>query len=530
MPPHSATASFTLLLLLALGVQPIFGAADAASNSHADGGTPTLTGETGRRAGSNEHSQAATARGPLLLQDVYTLEKLRRFNHERIAERVVHARGAGAHGVFRATRPLAHLTAARLFEPGTRTEVFVRFSTVIHGRGSPETLRDPRGFAVKFKTDDGNWDLVGNNLPVFFIRDHIKFPDMVHALKPHPVTNAQDPNRFFDFFAALGGQATHMLTHLYSDAGIPASYRFMNGHSVHAFKFVNATRHVTYVKFKWISAQGVRNLSLADAARTQATDFSHATADLYAAIRRGELPEWELAIQTLAPGRLHDFDFDPLDATKDWPEHLFPLTVVGRLTLTRVPDNFFLFSEQSAFDPGNFLPAAIEPSEDRLLQGRLLSYHESQTHRLGSNNFHQLPVNRPATPVRTYNQEGVMAYSHAWNGSVNYEPSTQRGTYAADATYLYSSAALCGATVQTPITKTANFAQAGDTFRRFSARDREALVENMAADLTKVRSRVVRHMVCAHLFKADERYGAAVAAAARCDMRDVRRRAAELRN
>eukprot|EP00737_Agarophyton_chilense_P002879 gb/GEZJ01003313.1/.p1 GENE.gb/GEZJ01003313.1/~~gb/GEZJ01003313.1/.p1 ORF type:complete len:524 (+),score=45.12 gb/GEZJ01003313.1/:671-2242(+) len=521
MPQYNTIPALTLALTLALCLQ-------FAQRAAADDGPATLTGETGRRAGSNLHSQAATVRGPLLLQDVYTLEKLRRFNHERIAERVVHARGAGAHGVFRATIALPHLTAARLFEPGKETETFVRFSTVIHGRGSPETVRDPRGFAVKFKTEEGNWDLVGNHLPVFFIRDHIKFPDMVHSLKPDPVTNAQDPNRFFDFFAALGGQATNMLSFLYSDAGIPANYRFMNGHSVHAYKFVNATRHVTYVKVKWISVQGVRNLSRADAARTQATDFSHATADLYSAIGRGDLPAWDLAIQTLAPERMDELDFDPLDATKDWPEHQFPLTVVGRMTLTRVPDNFFLFSEQSAFDPGNFLPGAIEPSEDRLLQGRLLSYHESQTHRLGSNNFHQLPVNQPMTRVRTYNQDGVMAYGHAWNGSVNYEPSTRPGTYAADPAYLYSSSPLCGATVQKSIEKTANFAQAGETFRRFSPRNREALVGNIAADLGKVRDEGVRHTMCAHFFKADESYGKAVAKAARCTMNDVRRRAAEL--
>ncbi|PXF41846.1 Catalase [Gracilariopsis chorda] len=481
--------------------------------------TSSLTGETGRYAGSNQHSQSVSRTGPLLLQDVYALEKLRRFNHERIPERVVHARGAGAHGYFVGYKSLQSLTTASLFRAGKRTPVFVRFSTVVHGKGSPETVRDPRGFAIKFKTEEGNWDLVGNNLPVFFIRDHIKFPDMVHSLKPDPVTNRQDPNRFFDFFSALGGMATNMLTFVYSDLGIPAAYRFMDGNSVHAFKFVNAQKNVTYVKFRWFTNQGVRNLTRAQAQQIQAKDFSHATQDLYQSIRKKDFPSWELAVQTMKPEQLDSFDFDPLDATKEWPVDQFPFTTVGRIVLDKVPSNFHLFSEQSAFDPGNVLSGGIEPSEDRLLQGRLISYHESQTHRLGSNSFTLLPVNKPISPVRTYNQDGVMTYEHAWEGSINYEPNNSPDSYREVKGYMYSSRQICGAYMQASIEKTLNFKQAGETYRRFSVSDRANLVDNLAADLMQVRSMGIKNTMCAHFYKADRQYGSTLAEKVGCDQK-----------
>lgn len=487
-----------------------------------------LTGETGRIAGSNQHSQTASLRGPIMLQDIYTLEKMRRFNHERIPERVVHGRGAGVHGYFEPYKSIPHLTRAKLFNTKEKTEVFVRFSTVIHGKHSPETLRDPRGFAIKFKTDEGNWDLVGNNLPVFFIRDHIKFPDMVHSLKPDPVTNLQDPNRFFDFFSALGGMATNMLTFVYSDLGIPASYRFMDGNSVHAYKFVNDKGEVTYVKFRWFSNQGVRNLTRKEAAAIQKNEFSHATKDLYKAIQAGDYPSWNLAIQTMKPKKMNDFEFDPLDSTKEWPVEQFPFTNIGRLVLNRIPANFHIFSEQSAFDPGNFLPGAIEPSEDRLLQGRLISYHESQTHRLGSNSFHQLTVNKPNSMVNTYNQDGVMTYEHAWNGSINYEPNNSPNSYREDPTYRYSSMDVCGKYEQASIEKTLNFKQAGDTYRRFSPKDRKNLVGNIAADLIQVKSPKIKNTMCAHFYKADRQYGRRVAEKVNCDIERVKQIAEDL--
>eukprot|EP00389_Voromonas_pontica_P015835 GDKH01024750.1.p1 GENE.GDKH01024750.1~~GDKH01024750.1.p1 ORF type:complete len:513 (+),score=167.34 GDKH01024750.1:68-1606(+) len=479
-----------------------------------------LTGETGRRVGSNMHSQAATASGGLLMQDVYALEKLRRFNHERIPERVVHGRGAGAHGIFTSSGDFSDLTAAEfLSREGEETEIFTRISTVVHGKHSPETLRDPRGFAIKFKTkNEGNWDLVGNNLPVFFIRDHIKFPDMVHSLKPDPVTNLQDPNRFFDFFAAMGGMATNMLTHLYSDAGIPANYRQLEGNSVHAYKMINARGDVSYVKFRWIPDQGVRNLTMAEAAAVQGRSFSHATEDLYAAIEGGNFPAWRLMVQRMRPSQLDNFDWDPLDATKFWPEEEFPLVELGRFVLNRVPANFHQFTEQAAFCPANFLPGAIEPSEDRLLQGRLISYHESQTHRLGSNNYVDLPVNRPLSPVRNYNQDGVMAHNHHWSGSVNYEPSmTNREAYKANETAKYAAHEVCGEYTQASIEKTLDFQQAGEKFRSYSEQDQANLIANLAADLGQVKNPDVLNTMCAHFYKADPAYGTAVAQAVECN-------------
>lgn len=490
-----------------------------------------LTGETGHRVGTNQHSQTATESGGILLQDIYALEKLRRFNTERIPERVVHARGAGAHGIFKSYGDFSDLTAAKfLSKPDIMTEVFVRFSTVIHGKHSPETLRDPRGFAIKFKTEtEGNWDLVGNNLPVFFIRDHIKFPDMVHSLKPDPVTNLQDPNRFFDFFSALGGMATKMLTYLYSDLGIPKSYRFMDGNSVHAYKMVNAKKDFKYVKFRWFTLQGVKNLTVEEAASTQATDFNHATRDLYTAIRQGDFPSWELAVQIMDPSELDNFEFNPLDSTKDWPEDQFAFTKLGKITLNRIPENFHLGSEQSAFDPGNYLPGAIEPSEDRLLQGRLISYHETQTHRHGSNVFNQLPVNKPKSPVNNYNQDGIMAYEHHWKGSVNYEPSNDRAAYKEDKRYYYSTKEICGKYEQKSIEKTLNFKQAGELFRSFSPQDKENLIKNLAGDLGQVKSNLVKNTMCAHFYKADATYGKMISEAVECPIDEVEALASDLK-
>lgn len=491
---------------------------------------PYLTWETGHRVGTNQHSQTATSEGPILLQDVYALEKLRRFNTERIPERVVHARGVGAHGFFRSFRDLSHLTAANfLSAPDISTDVFVRFSIVIHSKHSPETLRDVRGFSIKFNTErEGIWDLVGNNLPVFFIRDHIKFPDLIHSLKPDPITNIQDPNRFFDFFSALGGQATHMLTYLYSDLGIPRTYRFMDGNSVHAYKMVNAAGEYRYVKFRWFTQQGVRNLTAAEATKVQGMDFNHATRDLYDTIRKGDYPRWNLAIQVMEPSQLDDFDFDPLDSTKNWPEDKFPFTEIGEFVLNRVPDNYFLSSEQVAFDPGNFLPGAIEPSEDRLLQGRLISYHETQTHRHGSNVFQWIPINRAKAPINNYNQDGVMVREHAWNGTVNYEPSNHPNAYREDTRYLYSSKEICGMYEQKGIKKTLNFRQAGENFRSFSEMDQKHLIMNLASDLGTVKSQKVRDTMCAHFYKADEMLGRRLAGQVDCNLSTVMMIAAKL--
>lgn len=492
--------------------------ATIAFGAHAQG---TLTRDNGAPVGDNQNSQTAGPDGPTLLQDVQLIQKLQRFDRERIPERVVHARGTGAHGEFVATADISHLTRARVFENGTKTPVFVRFSTVIHGQHSPETLRDPRGFATKFYTIEGNWDLVGNNLPVFFIRDAIKFPDMVHSLKPSPATNIQDPNRFFDFFSHVP-ESTHMLTRVYSDLGTPAGYRFMDGSSVHAYKFVNAAGEVHYVKFRWASRQGVKTLDAKQVAEVQSRDFNHLTRDLVEAIARKDYPQWDLYIQVLKPAQLASFDFDPLDATKIWPG--VPESRVGTMTLNRNPSNVFQETEQSAFAPANLVPG-IEPSEDRLLQGRVFSYADTQLYRVGTNGL-QLPVNRPQTAVLNGNQDGA-ANVGITTTDVNYQPS-RRFPMPEAASARYSTLALSGTTQQQRIERTLNFRQAGEFYRTLDATARKNLIANLAGDLGQVKDADTRLIMLSHFYKADADYGTRLTQAIKGDLAHVRRAAESL--
>ncbi len=490
-----------------------------ASNIPAD----TLTRDNGAPVGNNQNSKTAGPDGAVLLDDVHLIQKLQRFDRERIPERVVHARGTGAHGVFESTADLSDITRAALFSgAGKKTPLFVRFSSVIHGNHSPETLRDPRGFAVKFYTSEGNWDLVGNNLPVFFIRDAIKFPDMVHSLKPSPYDNKQDSNRFFDFMSHTP-ESIHMWTHLFSNLGTPSSYRHMDGNSVHAYKFINAKGEQTYVKFRWISLQGVKNLTAAEAKQAQADDFNRYTTDLYAAIDKGDFPSWELRVQLLKPAELDKFDFDALDATKEWRD--VPFKTVGKMTLNKMPDNFFQETEQSAFAPASLVPG-IEASEDRLLQGRMFSYADTQLHRVGTNGNH-LPINRAQTEVRSYNQDGA-ANAGNTKGGVNYEPSATDGAYKDVAEYSYSERPLTGTTQQRPIKKTLNFRQAGEKFREFSKEDQDHLIANFGGDLGAVKNEAVKTRMAAFAYKADPDYGTRLAAAAGADLAKVKAEAAKL--
>ncbi|HEH9426119.1 TPA: catalase [Aeromonas sobria] len=481
-----------------------------------------LTRDNGAPVGDNQNSATAGPNGATLLQDVNLIQKLQRFARERIPERVVHARGTGAHGEFEVTRAIPDLTSAALFaQVGKKTPVFVRFSTVIHGQHSPETLRDPRGFATKFYTDQGNWDLVGNNLPVFFIRDAIKFPDMVHSLKPSPVDNVQDQNRVFDFMSQ-DAASTHMLTQLYSDLGTPASYRKMDGFGVHAYKFVNAKGEAHYVKFNWRSRQGVSALDLDQVAKMQGQDFNHLTRDLYSAINAGEYPKWDLAIQVLKPSQLDEFSYNPLDATKVWDG--VPEQNIGTITLNRMPDNFFQETEQSAFAPANLVPG-IEPSEDRLLQGRLFAYGDTQFYRLGANH-QQLPINRPQVPVVSNNQDGAMNLGNT-KSNVNYEPSNQAPKSMLAGARVVATK-LEGNVQQEGIEKTDNFSQAGNFYRSLDARGKTNLVRNLAVDLGVVRDSAVKHKMLAYFYKADSDYGIALTRAIKGNERLVKQLAAKL--
>lgn len=481
----------------------------------------TLTKDNGAAVGDNQNSITAGERGSVLLEDVQLIQKLQRFARERIPERVVHARGTGAHGVFTASKALDDLTIAAPFnEIDKETEVFVRFSSVIHSKGSPETLRDPRGFATKFYTDEGNWDLVGNNLPVFFIRDAIKFPDMVHSLKPSPIDNIQDPNRFFDFFSYEPG-STHMLTWVYSDNGTPASLHKMDGFGVHAYKMINKSGDVKYVKFHWVSKQGIDNLSAKEVTEVQGKNFQHLTHDLYTEINKGNFPKWDLYIKTLTPSQLNNFDYNPLDATKMWLG--VKETKVGTMTLNRVPDNFFQSTEQVAMAPGNIIPG-IEPSEDRLLQGRVFSYADTQMYRLGANH-QQLPVNRTKVDVVNYNQDGAMNYGNT-QGNVNYQPSHEN--VAENPIARRSQTKLKGFVQQAAIKKQQNFAQAGVLYRSFSKQERTNLVSNLAGDLGKVKDSNVKHKMLSHFYKADTEYGTRLTKAVNGDIKMVKQLANKL--
>lgn len=462
-----------------------------------------LTTNQGTPVGDNQNSRTAGQRGPTLLEDYHLIEKIAHFDRERIPERVVHARGAGAYGVFRVANSMKeHTKAAFLAEAGKETDVFVRFSTVIHGTGSPETARDPRGFAVKFYTEEGNLDIVGNHLPVFFIRDAIKFPDMVHSLKPSPRTNIQEPARYWDFMT-LSPESTHMLTWVFSDDGTPASYREMDGFGVHAFKWINGQGKVTYVKYHWKSKQGVRNFTAAEASEMQGRDFNHATRDLYDSIELGSYPEWDLHVQLMPAEHLDRYAFDPLDPTKIWPEDMYPLQVVGTMQLNRNPDNYFAEVEQSAFAPSALVPG-IEPSEDKLLQGRLFSYPDTQRYRLGANYLH-IPVNCPYAPVRNHQRDGAMTMK-ADPQTVNYEPNSSAESPKEASEYQDSYAPLQGSAGRQKIDKTDDFTQAGERYLSLSPEQRDNLVSNLVNDLKQTDETIQLRAVC-NFFRANVEFG-----------------------
>lgn len=481
----------------------------------------TLTRDNGAPVGDNQNSQTAGDDGPVLLQDVQLLQKLQRFNRERIPERVVHARGAGAYGEFTATADISDLTMAQVFKAGSKTPVFVRFSSVVHGNHSPETLRDPRGFATKFYTTEGNWDLVGNNFPTFFIRDAIKFPDMVHAFKPDPRTNLDDDARRFDFFSHVP-ESIRTLTLLYSNEGTPATYRNMDGNSVHAYKFVNSKGEVHYVKFRWKTLQGIKNLDPQEVEKVQGKDYSHMSNDLVSAINRGDFPKWDLYIQVLTPESLKTFDFDPLDATKIWPN--VPERKIGQMVLNKNPDNIFQETEQVAMAPSNLVPG-IEPSEDKLLQGRLFAYADTQMYRIGANGL-SLPINAPRNKVNNGNQDGSMNSGKTQDNGVNYQPSR---LYPREelTSARYSHLPLQGTTTQSKIQREQNFKQTGELYRSYSEKDRTDLVNSLGSALATADVKS-RDIMLSYFYKADQEYGTRLTSVAKADLSTVQKLAEKL--
>jgi catalase len=394
-----------------------------------DGTGQPLTTNQGVLVSDNQNSLKAGLRGPALLKDFILREKITHFDHERIPERVVHARGSGAHGYFECYRALNEVTRAAPFqEDGKRTPVFVRFSTVQGERGSKDTARDVRGFAVKFYTDEGNWDLVGNNIPIFFIQDAIKFPDLVHALKPEPhhaMPQAASAHDTFWDFVSLMPESTHMLMWVMSDRAIPRSYRMMQGFGVHTFRLVNAQGASTFCKFHWTPKLGTHSLAWEEAVKISGADPDFHRRDLWEAIEAGEYPEYELGLQLFSEEQAEAFTFDVLDSTKIIPEELVPLTPVGRLVLDRNPDNFFAETEQVAFCTAHVVPG-IDFTNDPLLAGRIHSYVDTQLTRLGGPNFHEIPINAPVAPVYNNQRDGLHRQA-IHRGRVAYEPNSLAG-------------------------------------------------------------------------------------------------------
>ncbi|MGN6279536.1 MAG: catalase [Sphingomonas sp.] len=384
-----------------------------------------LTTNQGIRVSDNQNSLKSGARGPTLLEDFVLREKIFHFDHERIPERIVHARGSGAHGVFEATDDISDLTKAALFKKGEKTDVFVRFSTVAGGAGSVDTPRDVRGFAVKFYTKEGNWDLVGNNIPVFFIQDAIKFPDLVHAVKmeaDRAYPQAGSAHDTFWDWASLMPETTHMLMWAMSDRALPRSLRMMEGFGIHTFKLINDAGKTTFVKFHWKPRLGMQSTIWDEALKLQAADNDYHRRDLFEAIDSGAFPEWELGIQAFDEEFARAQPYDVLDATKIIPEDDIPVRIIGRMTLNRNPDNFFAETEQVAFCPANIVPG-VDFSNDPLLQGRLFSYLDTQKSRLGTANFHQIPVNQPKCPFQNFQRDGQMQMMVP-KGRANYEPNS----------------------------------------------------------------------------------------------------------
>jgi catalase len=472
-----------------------------------------LTTNQGVPVSDNQNSLTVGERGPTLLQDVHLIEKLAHFDRERIPERVVHARGAGAHGYFQVYQSMVKYTMAKfLQDPEKQTPVFIRFSTVVGSRGSADTVRDPRGFAVKFYTEDGNYDLVGNNLPVFFIRDSIKFPDMVHAFKPAPDTNipvsSSANSRFWDFIS-MSPESTHMITWLFSDRGTVKSYRKMEGFGVNTYKWVNKNGKAVYIKYHWKPMAGLETIDRHEANRLAGEDPDIATRDLYDTIASGATVEYGLNVQIMEISEEHNQSFDPLDATKTWPEDKFPLMKVGKMVLNRNPENYFAEVEQAAFCPASIIPG-VDFSPDKLLQGRIFSYADTQRYRVGTN-YLQLPINRPLASVDNNQRDGAMQYAPYGGGTVNYEPNTLGDGQPSEASSIPTDDQnISGSVSRQKISLTNNFQQAGERYHTLDKMNQDHLVDNII-DSLKHADKPIQVRMVGNLIKADSEFGSRVA-------------------
>ncbi|MEN3358619.1 MAG: catalase, partial [Mycobacteriales bacterium] len=504
---------------------PDAGTAAIAATEPAAGLPPVASGDRlttnqGVRISDDRNTLRAGARGPSLLEDFHAREKITHFDHERIPERVVHARGAGAHGVFKLTRSLrGYTTASVLTDTNATTEVFVRFSTVNGFRGSADTARDARGFATKFYTSEGVWDLVGNNIPVFFIQDAIKFPDLVHAFKPEPdreIPQASTAHDTFWDFISLTPESMHMIMWIMSDRAIPRSFRMMEGFGVHTFRLVNTRGQSTFVKFHWKPVLGVHSLVWNEAQKLGGVDPDYHRRDLARAIDERQFPQYDLGVQLLAENQVGKVKFDILDATKIWPEEVVPVQRIGRLTLDRNPDNFFAETEQVAFHTGHVVPG-IDFTDDPLLQGRLFSYLDTQLNRFSGPNFHQLPINASRAPVNNYQQDSFMRLANR-PGRVNYEPNSlgepAKESPAADGGFVSYPEQVRGTKVrQRSATFGDHFSQATLFFQSMSEPEKKHLIQALQFELGKVTVRAVQERMLTRLANVDRRLVAEVAAA-----------------
>ena len=466
--------------------------------------SPTLTTANGAPIGTQ---QALTAgpRGPLLMQDVQLLEQMQHFNRERIPERVVHAKGSGAFGTFTVTHDISRYTKAKLFEKiGKKTEVFLRFSTVAGEKGAADAERDVRGFALKFYTEEGNWDLVGNNTPVFFVRDPYKFANFIHTQKRHPQTNLRDQDMQWDFWSQCP-ECLHQITILFSDRGIPQSYRHLNGYGSHTYSFINKDGERVWCKFHFKTAQGIKTMTDADAVKAIGEDRETHQRDLFNAIANGDFPKWNVKVQVMTQGQAESFRWNPFDLTKVWPHGAFPLHDVGVLELNRNPENYHADVEQAAFKPSALVPG-IGSSPDKMLQARLMSYADTHLHRLGVNHLN-IPVNKPMCPVMNYIRDGQQAIGNG-GSAPNYWPNSIATAPKPDVAFADPAWNLGQATVDRfdSTLDHDDFTQAGNLYRMFDDAHRDRLTGRMAGGLRQARKEVQHLMLC-HFFRTDPDFG-----------------------
>ncbi len=455
-----------------------------------DSKNKVLTTAFGVPVTDDNNSETAGAHGPVLMQDAVLLDKLSHFGRERIPERVVHAKGAGAFGVFEVTADVSQYTCAHfLGQVGRKTELFVRFSTVAGEKGSADAERDPRGFAIKFYTEEGNYDLVGNNTPIFFIRDPMKFPDFIHSQKKRPQTNLKDMNAAWDFWS-LTPESMHQVMILFSDRGVPATFRNMNGYGSHTYMWYNAEGDYVWVKYHFKTDQGVKCLHREEADAMCGKDPDHGTRDLFDSIARGDFPSWTLEVQIATPEQVAKFPFDPFDVTKVWPHSLVPPMTIGKMTLNKNPENYFASVEQSAFNPSNFVPG-ISVSPDKMLQGRVMSYHDSHLHRLGPN-YHLIPVNAPRhAPEQNYQRDGPMRVDDNGGPGANYWPNSFGGPAPAPRPMPAMPVQGIAGRFNQPVGEGIDFSQPSVLYSKvMDEAHRQRYIDNIAASMNGVKERI----------------------------------------